>query len=93
MATAGYSGTALIKKLGIKPETKVLLLNQPDNYFELLETDISDQLCKKNETPDLIHVFVKTNKELEKEMKKLKPVCKKIQRSVFGCRGIRNLQV
>ena len=59
MATAGYSGKALIDKLGIKPESKVLLLNEPDNYFELLETDISKQLCKKNETPEIAHLFVK----------------------------------
>jgi hypothetical protein len=77
MATAGYSGTALIKKLGIKPESKVLLLNAPVNYFDLLETDITDQLSKKNDTPDLIHLFVKARKEFEVEMKKLKAVCKK----------------
>ena len=77
MATAGYSGTPLIKKLGIKPESKVLLINEPDNYFDLLETDISDQLCKKNETPDFIHFFVKNNKEFETEMKKLKPIMQK----------------
>lgn len=77
MAGAGYSGTPLLKKLGIKPETKVLLICKPENYFELLETDIIDQYCKGNETPDLIHLFVKTNKEFEKEMKKLKPMYKK----------------
>lgn len=77
MQTAGYSGTPLLKKLGIKPTTKVLLINQPDNYFELLETDISDQLCKKNDLPDLVHLFVKTNKEFEAGMRKLKPVCRK----------------
>jgi len=77
VGSVGYSGTALLKKLGIKPETKVLLLYKPDNYFELLETDISDHCCKKNETPDLVHLFVKTNKHFEREMKKLKPICKK----------------
>ncbi len=77
MANAGYSGTPLLKKLGIKPETKLLLINQPDNYFVLVETDISEQYCKENEVPGLIHLFVKTNKEFEKEMKKLKPFCKK----------------
>ena len=74
---AGYSGTPLIKKLGIQPTTKVLLINKPDNYFDLLETDISEQLIKKNTTPDLVHLFVRNNKEFEAEMKKLKSVCKK----------------
>ena len=77
MATVGYSGTPLIKKLGIKPGMKVMLINKPVNYFELLEMNISDQLCKKNEVPDLIHLFVKTNKEFENEMKQLKTICKK----------------
>jgi hypothetical protein len=76
MSSAGYSGTPLIKKLGIKPEMKVLLINKPDEYYKLLNIDISDQLVKKNETPDFIHLFVKNVKEFEAEMKKLKPVCK-----------------
>ena len=77
MAAAGYSDTPLIKKLGFKPEMKVLLINQPDNYYDLIETNISDQLCKKKETADFVHVFIKTVKEFEKVMKKLKIVCKK----------------
>ena len=76
MATAGYSGTSLLKKLGIKPEMKVLLINNPDDYYKILEADISDQLCKKNERPEFIHLFVKNVKEFEAAMKKLKPVCK-----------------
>ena len=74
---AGYSGTPLLKKLGIKPEMKILLINQPDDYYSLLETNISDQLCNKNEIPDLVHLFVKTSKAFEVQMKKLKKVCKK----------------
>lgn len=77
MATAGYSGTPLLNKLGIKPGMKILLIGQPADYYSLLETNIKDQLIKKNETPDLIHLFVKSIKEFEAEMKKLKPVCKK----------------
>jgi len=76
MATAGYSGTPLLKKLGIKPEMKVFIINKPDNYYELLTADINDQSSKKNETPDLVHLFVKSVKEFEKEMKKLKAFCK-----------------
>lgn len=77
MATAGYSGTPLIKKLGIKPHFKLLLIHQPVDYYDLLATDVDDQLCKKNDAPDLVHLFVKANKELESEMKKLKALCKK----------------
>lgn len=76
MVTAGYSGTPLLKKLGIKDSMKVQLINTPGNYFKLLETDISAQIVKGKSTPDLVHLFVKSYKEFESEMKKLKPVVK-----------------
>ena len=71
MATAGYSGTPLLKKLGIKPEDKLVLINRPENYFELLEADLTEQICTKNELPDLIHLFAISKKEFESEMKGL----------------------
>jgi hypothetical protein len=77
MSTTGYSGTPLLKKLGIKPEMKIVLINHPKEYYLLLETNISDQLCRKNKTPDFVHLFVTSIKEFEKEMKKLKPILKK----------------
>lgn len=67
----GYSGTPLLKKLGIQPGSKLLLVNAPENYYQLLEADVSDQVVSKNETPDLVHLFVKTNKDFEAAMKKL----------------------
>jgi hypothetical protein len=76
MATAGYSGTPLLKKLGIKDSMKVLLVNAPDNYFKLLETDIGPQVIKGKATPDLVHLFVKNYKEFDAEMKKIKPLAK-----------------
>ena len=76
MPVSGYSGTPLLKKLGINPGTKILLINPPDEYFTLLETNIKDQTVKKSETPDFIHLFVKKFSEFESAMKKLKPVCK-----------------
>lgn len=53
-----------------------MLVQQPDNYYHLLELDISEQLCRKGQTPDLIHLFVKNNSEFENQMKRLKPVIK-----------------
>ena len=76
MATAGYSGTPLLKKLGIKENMRVLLVHEPENYFELIEKDITGQLCSKNEKPDFIHLFVKTKKDFEIEMRKLKSLIK-----------------
>jgi hypothetical protein len=63
MATAGYSGTPLIKKLGIKPEMKVLTLNAPADYIRLLETDISKQVVK-NGTADFVHLFATIIREI-----------------------------
>jgi hypothetical protein len=77
MATTGYSGTPLLKKLGIKSDTKLMLINQPDNYFELVQTNLNGHLCTKKDLPDIIHLFVKTNKEFENEMKKLSKTIKK----------------
>ena len=76
MPTAGYSGTPLLKKLGIKEEMKVQLINQPADYLNWLEKDISNQLINKKESPDFVHLFVRSKKEYESEMKKLKPACK-----------------
>lgn len=68
MADAGYSGTPLMKKLGIKPEMKILVLHQPGDYFEWLGADISDQFLAKNDIPDLIHLFAESNSIFKKEM-------------------------
>ena len=77
MVTAGYSGTPLLQKLGIKPSMKILLINKPVDYDDLLQADISKQLCKKNDVPDFIHLFVIKKKEFEAEMKKINIACKK----------------
>jgi hypothetical protein len=41
------------QKLGINPGLSVRLVNQPNNYFELLEADIADQSCKGGMLPTL----------------------------------------
>ncbi len=63
MSVTGYSGTPLIQKLGIKKEMRVRLINPPDHYFELLGTDISQQLTQ-TEDADLVHLFVASKKHL-----------------------------
>jgi hypothetical protein len=65
---AGYSGTPLLKKLGIKKTDRVLLIHPPEHYLSWLATDISQQLCPKNEKPDFIHLFVKSQLVFEQEM-------------------------
>jgi predicted ferric reductase len=77
MATAGYSGTPLLKKLGISPGQKVLLIDAPVEYFEWLEEDITNQIVQSKETPDFIHLFVTSKKSFESVMKKLDKTAKK----------------
>lgn len=69
--SSGYSGTPLIKKLGIKDSDRVKLIHEPTEYTVWLGLDISKQFCSRNELPDFVHLFAKDNAGFEKEMLKL----------------------
>lgn len=73
---AGYSGTPLIKKLGITPSMKVMLINAPTDYFNWLQTDISSQLAAPGETPQFVHAFVTSTEDFISIFKTLIPVYK-----------------
>lgn len=77
MNQAGYSGTPLIKKLGIRPEMKILVIHEPEDYFGLLQVNISDQYASKNEVPDLVHLFAKSVAVFNKEMDAVLKLCRK----------------
>lgn len=84
MATTGYSGTPLLKKLGVQATMKLLLINQPPDYFAMLadgsslpEKTLKAQLAYGKSTPDLAHLFVTSVSEFETAMKKLAPIYKK----------------
>ena len=75
--TAGYSGTPLAKKLGIKPGCRLLVVNAPDNYDELLkplpeDVEIQDAQARTSvravhtsqHDVDLIHLFTNSRDEL-----------------------------
>ena len=49
----GYSGTPLVKKLGVKEDMRCLAVGQPKNYFELLEV----KFTKADKDLDFIHIF------------------------------------
>ena len=55
---------------------KILLINPPNDYYVLLGTNIRDQLCRENAIPDLVHMFIKTEKEFESKMKRLERIRK-----------------
>ena len=68
---AGYSGTPLIIKLGIKEAMKLMLINAPENYMSLLGQDFTPQLTGKISEADFVHLFVTFKKELEKQFTKI----------------------
>jgi len=66
--TAGYSGTPLAKKLGIKERFVVLALDAPDDYVGLLEplppeVSLTD---KPGKNLDLVHIFTNSRSDLQK---------------------------
>lgn len=68
---AGYSGTPLAKKLGIKPGTRMLLAGEPDNYRKLIEPlpDGVTFVSRLSESTDIVHVFSAKKAELGKALK------------------------
>jgi hypothetical protein len=80
---AGYSGTPLLKKLGISDQMSILLIDAPKDYFVWVEKNLSKQLIKKNEIPDFVHVFASSKKELLNSMQSLKDFCKKNSRIII----------
>lgn len=57
--TAGYSGTPLAKKLGIKAGLKIVVIDGPDNYRELIEPLPDDVMisCDERNGADIVHIF------------------------------------
>lgn len=70
MPVSGHSGTQLIKRLGIREEIKIRLINPPDNYCELLGEDITQKLAKTGGA-DFVHLFAVKKRVLEKDFNKL----------------------
>ncbi len=69
---AGYSGTPLAKKLGIKEGYKIHLEDEPDYYFNLFD-DLPDVTkAGPNDEVDFIHFFVKEAEVLERKFNDLK---------------------
>jgi hypothetical protein len=71
--TAGYSGTPLPKKLGIKPGYSVVLLNAPNGFKKTLGEVPEGVKFAASITSghNIIHMFTASRKELEKELPRL----------------------
>ncbi len=70
MKPAGYSGTPLAKKLGIKNEYTIRLINPPGNYFDLFDDFPSDVVITKSrkKEKEIIHYFEKKAASLKKNL-------------------------
>jgi len=71
---AGYSGTPLAKKLGIKPGFNIKLVNAPEYYFDLF-TDLPGDINFKEDASsktDLIHFFTKSEEEYTRSLSLLR---------------------
>lgn len=70
---AGYSGTPLPKKLGLKPGQSILLQAIPQNVRELIRTETTEAKTRftGRGSYDLILLFVKSRAELEQRFAKL----------------------
>jgi hypothetical protein len=66
---AGYSGTPLPKKLGVKPNQRIALVNAPKDFMQLLGPLPKDTTIVKrlNGPLDLIVLFVDREQSLAKQ--------------------------
>jgi DUF3052 family protein len=73
-ATAGYSGTAIAKKLGYKESSRVLLLGAPEDFTRLVEPLPAGVVFENSAGPrvDIAHLFVTRKEELAKQLRALR---------------------
>jgi hypothetical protein len=71
---AGYFGTPLAQKLGIRPAMTVTVINQPANYRQLLgEAADGVELSDRTTTDSsFVHLFTPRRSELEKQLSQLR---------------------
>jgi hypothetical protein len=74
MATPGYSGTPLAKKLGIKADTRLLPLHAPDDYAARLSPLPPGVRMDRRagDSVDIAHVFVTRQAELKRQLATLR---------------------
>lgn len=76
--TAGYSGTPLAKKLGIRENTKIYLSNAPENYYALIDP-LPENVGETKDAAkaDVLHIFSNRRNELEMMLGKFFPKIKR----------------
>lgn len=74
---AGYSGTPLVKKLGIKPGAVCLVNGEPKEYFDWISPlPDGSSFGRKKTAIDFIHLFVKDKKAFSSRFLEFKKVLK-----------------
>ena len=70
----GYSGTPLVKKLGIKEGKSIAVVGAPGNYWKLLgELPKGIDVREQDDVPlDMVHLFVISKTVLETHLKQAK---------------------
>jgi hypothetical protein len=71
---AGYSGTPLVRKLGIKPGEQIVAINAPEHYAELLE-DLpkgASVVSRLRPNAKFVHLFVTGREELDERLSALR---------------------
>ncbi len=68
---AGYSGTPLVKKLGIKPGFRIAFVNAPPGFTKQLDLPAGVTInSRSRQSLDFAQLFVKREKELTREFSK-----------------------
>jgi hypothetical protein len=81
MTTAGYSGTPLAQKLGIKKGHKIYLFRPPEYFctlFDELPQDMEQVEEGQEASINYMHFFVIKARVLDFELQKILPLLKKV---------------
>lgn len=71
MKTAGYSGTPLAKKLGIKEGCRLFLLNAPRHYLDLVDPlpEGAQVVPRIDARTDVVHIFSTSRTDLARAVR------------------------
>ena len=70
----GYSGTPLVRKLGVRPNECVIAVNAPEHYAELLGDlpEGASITTRMSARPAFVHLFVREREELAERLSALR---------------------
>ena len=73
-ASAGYSGTPLVKKLGLQPGMTVQVIDAPAPYDEIVDGLPGDlkTVSRTTATTDFVHLFVRETTRLQRTLASLR---------------------